>query len=75
MKLSNERLPEIQATIENVTARLEPYQYLNDQGLYTALHLRQLANELRGLEEDITSIHQDKPSDQTQKLTQEVHTV
>uniref|UniRef100_A0A4W5Q9Q9 Si:ch211-194m7.4 n=1 Tax=Hucho hucho TaxID=62062 RepID=A0A4W5Q9Q9_9TELE len=64
-----------EATIENVTARLEPYQYLNDQGLYTALHLRQLAKELRELEEDISSIHQDKPSDQTQKLTQEVHTI
>ncbi|XP_071182263.1 olfactomedin-4-like [Salvelinus alpinus] len=72
VKLSNERLPEIQATIENVTARLEPYQYLNDQGLYTALHLRQLVKGLRELEEDISSIHQDKPSDQTQKLTQEI---
>lgn len=57
VKLSIQRLPDIQAVVENVTARLEPHQYLHNRGLYTALSLRQLGEELSQLETDVGAIH------------------
>ncbi|XP_061578505.1 olfactomedin-like [Cololabis saira] len=70
--ISNQRLPEILAQVSNVTARLEPYQYLHDQGLYTTLALRQLGQELIQLEMDIDVVHKQRNNDQTRKLTKEV---
>ncbi|KAJ7997789.1 hypothetical protein DPEC_G00215770 [Dallia pectoralis] len=70
--LSNEMIPKFQATFDNLTARLEPYLYLNDLGRYTPLHLQHVAQELTKLENDIGSIHQLKPSDQTLQLTKEI---
>ncbi|KAL0968252.1 hypothetical protein UPYG_G00264330 [Umbra pygmaea] len=70
--LSNEMMPKIEATFRNLTARLEPYQYLNNMGLYTPLNLHQLIQEVRELENDISAIHQLKPSAQTQKLFKEI---
>ncbi|XP_010882357.2 olfactomedin-4-like [Esox lucius] len=73
--LSTEMIPKILATFNNLTARLEPYQYLNNLGLYTPLQLRQLAQELTELEKDIASVHNLKPSHQTQELTNEISKV
>ncbi|XP_071393482.1 olfactomedin-like isoform X1 [Centroberyx affinis] len=72
VELSNQHLPDIQAQVEKLTARLQPYQYLNDKGLYSALSLRLLGQELEQLETDISSIHTVKNNTQTQKLTKEV---
>uniref|UniRef100_UPI003AADDFA3 olfactomedin-like n=1 Tax=Centroberyx gerrardi TaxID=166262 RepID=UPI003AADDFA3 len=72
VELSNQHLPDIQAQVEKLTARLQPYQYLNDKGLYSALSLRLLGQELGQLETDISSIHTAKNNAQTQKLTKEM---
>lgn len=72
MKISNERLPLFQARVFNLTARLEPFQYLHYRGLYTALSLRTLENELGQLEMDIGDVHQQLNNAQTQKLSKEV---
>ncbi|XP_044049508.1 uncharacterized protein LOC122874965 isoform X2 [Siniperca chuatsi] len=72
LKLSSQRLPQIQALVKNVTARLEPHQYLHDQGLYTALSLRLLGQELSQLETNIGAIHSQLNNTQTQKLSKEV---
>lgn len=63
----------MQALIQNLTARLEPYQYLNNKGLYATLALRELGQELERLETDISSIHTERQSAETQKLSKEVH--
>ncbi|KAM9376493.1 olfactomedin-like [Pholidichthys leucotaenia] len=70
--ISSERLPQIQAQLTNVTARLKPYQYLHHQGLYAALSLRQLGEELSQLETDISTINSQLNNAQTQKLSKEV---
>ncbi|KAM9351951.1 olfactomedin-like [Symphorus nematophorus] len=70
--LSRQRLPQFQALIENVTARLQPHQYLHDQGLYTDLSLRLLGEELNELETDIGIVHSQLNNSQTQKLSKEV---
>lgn len=72
LNLSSQRLPDIQVLVKNMTARLEPYQYLHDQGLYTALSLQRLANEISELETDVGTIHNQLGNSQTQKLTKEV---
>ena len=72
MQLSNQRLPQFQALIKNVTARLKPYQYLHDKGLYSALSLRLLGQELSQLETDIGDIHSQLNNAQTKKLSKEV---
>lgn len=72
VRLSNEHLPRIQATIRNLTARLEPFQYLHYKGLYTALSLRQVGQELRQLETDVASLHKQSRNAQTLKLSTEV---
>ncbi|KAM4553547.1 olfactomedin-4-like [Fundulus diaphanus] len=70
--VSNQRLPQIQLQVANFTTRLEPYQYLHARGLYTALSIRQLGQELSQLETDITSVHGQLNNSQSQELTKEV---
>ncbi|XP_070828667.1 olfactomedin-like isoform X1 [Chaetodon trifascialis] len=72
VKLASQRLPGLQAVVENITARLEPHQYLHNQGLYTALSLRVLGEELSQLETDVGAIHSQLNNAQTQKLSKEV---
>uniref|UniRef100_A0A3Q3AA86 Olfactomedin-like n=1 Tax=Kryptolebias marmoratus TaxID=37003 RepID=A0A3Q3AA86_KRYMA len=55
---------------ENVTARLQPFQYLRNKGLYTVLSLRLLGQELSQLETDI-SAHTQMNNAQKQKLSKE----
>ncbi|XP_068595059.1 olfactomedin-like [Brachionichthys hirsutus] len=70
--LSNQLLPQFQHVIQNITARLQPYRYLHHQGLYTALSLRLLGQELSQLEADATAINIQLNNVQTQKLSKEV---
>ncbi|MED6255050.1 hypothetical protein ATANTOWER_003883 [Ataeniobius toweri] len=70
--ISNQRFPQIQSQVANLTARLEPYQYLHDRGLYTALSIRLLGEELSQLETDITIVHSQLNNAQSKKLTKEV---
>ncbi|KAM9376144.1 olfactomedin-like [Pholidichthys leucotaenia] len=72
VEFSSQRLPHIQAQVENFTARLEPFSYLHLRGLYTALSLRGLGEELSQLETDIGVLHSQLNNTQTQKLSKEV---
>uniref|UniRef100_A0A3B5MTP1 Olfactomedin-like domain-containing protein n=1 Tax=Xiphophorus couchianus TaxID=32473 RepID=A0A3B5MTP1_9TELE len=49
-----------------------PYRYLHDRGLYTALSIRLLGQELSQLETDITVVHSQLNNAQSQKLHKEV---
>ncbi|XP_030630330.1 olfactomedin-4-like [Chanos chanos] len=69
---TNGELPKIQAIIKNVTARIEPLKYLDTKGIYNALHLRQLSQDLEEISQMINTAHNDNPSAETQKLTKEV---
>lgn len=70
--LSSQRLPRILAMVKNITARLQPYQYLQNQGLYSELTLYQLVQELSQLKTDVGQIHSQMNSAKTQKLFEEV---
>ncbi|CAN9498692.1 unnamed protein product [Ophioblennius macclurei] len=72
VQLSSQRLPQMEDQITNMSARLEPYQYLHNRGLYTALTLRQLSEELNQLESDISVVNRRVNSTQTRKIQKEV---
>ncbi|KAM4619341.1 olfactomedin-4 [Polymixia lowei] len=72
VEVSSARLPGLQALLQNLTDRLTPFTYLNDMGVYSDLALRQLGAELQKLETDIGSLHAEKQSAETRKLTEEV---
>uniref|UniRef100_A0A8C8DN61 Olfactomedin 4-like 2 n=1 Tax=Oryzias sinensis TaxID=183150 RepID=A0A8C8DN61_9TELE len=66
-------LQQVQTCEANVMNLLsQPFQYLRHQGLYTALSLRKLGQELSQLEADIGTIHRQQNTAQTQKLSTEV---
>lgn len=69
---SLQRLPQVWDLIMNVTARLEPYQFLHYQGLYSDLALRKLQQQLSNLAEDVESLHDEFGSGETQKLSKDV---
>lgn len=58
--------------IKNITARLEPHRYLHHQGLYSALTLPQLVQELTQMETDVGNIDGQLNNKETQKLSKEV---
>ncbi|KAJ8272224.1 hypothetical protein COCON_G00110830 [Conger conger] len=69
--LTEEKLPLINATVGNITGRLNAFEYLKTRGLYQTLHLRKLSQQLEVLQKDIISTHQTNPSAKTRSLTQE----
>ncbi|XP_076878371.1 olfactomedin-4-like [Brachyhypopomus gauderio] len=70
--LSNKELPRLKATLENVTARLQTFQYLKTSGQYNSLHLRQLSQELQQLQETVGAAHQERPGADTEQLRTEL---
>ncbi|KAM8752226.1 olfactomedin-like [Acanthopagrus schlegelii] len=70
--LSSQFLPRFQALVENLTARLEPHQYLRNRGVYADLSLRLLGQELTQLEADVGDVHSQLNNTQTRKLSKEV---
>ncbi|XP_029698025.1 olfactomedin-4-like isoform X2 [Takifugu rubripes] len=71
VNLSSQSLPQMQLSIRNITARLEPHRYLHHRGLYSSLALPQLVQELTQLETDVDSIHTQLDNKKTQKLSEE----
>ncbi|XP_028848227.1 olfactomedin-4-like [Denticeps clupeoides] len=69
---TNSRLPHMLAVVENVTQRLRPFQYLNANGLYKALHLKELSAQLEELEDTIGLVHNDSPTAESQSLSREI---
>ena len=72
MTLSSQFVPQFQDLIENLTARLEPHQYLRNRGVYTDLSLHLLGQELTQLETDVGAVHSQLNNTQTHKLSKEV---
>ncbi|CAL8357556.1 unnamed protein product [Lota lota] len=69
--LSSERLPQMQALLQNLTVRLEPYLYLGKKGLHSALWLQSLGQELKKLEDDIGLLHSQGKNNEAQTLSAE----
>lgn len=72
MNLSSQRVPQLLALVQNITARLQPYQYLQHQGLYSSLALRQLVQELSQLRTNVGQIHSQMNNMKTQQISEEV---
>ncbi|KAK7892017.1 hypothetical protein WMY93_023980 [Mugilogobius chulae] len=72
VQLSSARLPYIESVVANVTARLQPHQYLQYKGLYSGLGLRQLSAEIHQLEAHVSAVHSQLNNEHTRALTQEV---
>ena len=70
--LSSERLPQMQALLQSLSARLEPYLYLSRSGLHSALWFKTLGQELKKLQSDIGLLHSQGENKQTQTLSAEV---
>lgn len=70
--VSSQRLPQFLALVQNITARLQPHQYLQDQGLYSSLALRQLVQELGQLRTNVGQIQSQMNNTKTQKISEEV---
>ncbi|XP_067292659.1 olfactomedin-4 [Pseudorasbora parva] len=66
------QLPKMELTLKNITARLKPFEYLNTKGLYNALHLRQLMDELDQIYYTASDAHKKNPSKATSDLLKEL---
>ncbi|ROL54565.1 Olfactomedin [Anabarilius grahami] len=65
-------LPSMGATLQNITARLEVFNYLHTSGLYNALHLRQLNQELEEIHQIVNEAHLQNPNNETHNLLSEL---
>lgn len=65
-------MPQLLVTVANLTERLRPFQYLNSNGLYNTLRLKQLDEEMEKLQSTIEATHNDNPSEETLKLITDV---
>ncbi|KAG1938264.1 olfactomedin-4 [Pimephales promelas] len=72
VKDSNVQLPKMELTLKEITARLKPFEYLNTNGLYNALHLRQLMEELDEIYYTASDAHKKSPSKETSDLLKEL---
>lgn len=72
MKDRNVQLPKMELALKDITARLKPFEYLNTNGLYNALHLRQLMEELDQIYSTASDALKISPSKQTNDLLKEV---
>lgn len=72
MASSSQRLPQFLALVQNITARLQPFRYLEHQGLYSSLALRQLVQELGQLRTNVGQIHNQMNTTKTQSISEEV---
>ncbi|XP_051739426.1 olfactomedin-like isoform X1 [Ctenopharyngodon idella] len=72
VKDRNVQLPKMERTLKDITARLKPFEYLNTNGLYNALHLRQLMEELDEIYYTANDAHKKNPSKATNDLLKEL---
>ncbi|MCJ8734483.1 hypothetical protein PDJAM_G00235870 [Pangasius djambal] len=69
---SAKTVPGMEATLNNVTQRLEKFQYLNNQGLYNVLHLTQLSQEIQQLHDTMNNVELDKAGGEAQRIRTEL---
>ncbi|XP_028307579.1 olfactomedin-like [Gouania willdenowi] len=72
LDISIQQFPQFETWLANLTTRVQPFQYLHQRGLYTALTLRRLDEELGQLETDIGAVHSQLNSANTHKLSTEM---
>ncbi|XDV53133.1 hypothetical protein PO909_021715 [Leuciscus waleckii] len=72
VKDRNVQLPKMELTLKDITARLKQFEYLNTKGLYNALHLRQLMEELDEIYYTASDAHKKSPSKETNDLLKEL---
>ncbi|XP_060784388.1 olfactomedin-4-like [Neoarius graeffei] len=65
-------VPEMEARLSNVTERLKKFQYLNTRGLYNALHLNQLSQEIQQLHDTMNDVQLDKNGGEAQRIRTEL---
>ncbi|XP_046705061.1 olfactomedin-4-like isoform X2 [Silurus meridionalis] len=66
---SDMTMPEMEMKLTNITQRLEKYQYLNTQGLYNTLHLKQFSLEIQHLHDTMSNV---KPGREAQQIRTEL---
>ncbi|XP_026885036.2 olfactomedin-4 [Electrophorus electricus] len=69
---TNAELPKLKVMLEDVTTRLQKFQYLKSSGQYNSLHLRQLSQELQELQQLVSATHLDRPGAETHKIGKEL---
>ncbi|TRY93639.1 hypothetical protein DNTS_029707 [Danionella cerebrum] len=73
IRITNAELPVMEATLQNITARLKSFDYLYTSGLFSALHLRQLKQELQEIHQSVNETYMRSPSKETTKLLHELN--
>ncbi|KAL0155739.1 hypothetical protein M9458_050002 [Cirrhinus mrigala] len=63
----------MEATLRNISARLKAFDYLHTSGLYSALHLRQLSQELEEIHQSVNETHMQNPNKETHDLLNELN--
>ncbi|KAG7329519.1 hypothetical protein KOW79_007693 [Hemibagrus wyckioides] len=66
--VSEKTVPKMEATLKNVTQRVGRFQYLNTRGLYNALHLKELSQEIQHLQDTMDDEALDKDGEEAQKI-------
>ncbi|KAI1890077.1 hypothetical protein AGOR_G00169500 [Albula goreensis] len=75
LSLTGKKMPEIRATVGNITDRLSEFEYVKTSGQYHSLQLRQLNKQLEELDRDISTLRRTNPSAETKALTQELEKI
>ncbi|RXN21911.1 olfactomedin-4-like protein [Labeo rohita] len=70
---TNAELPMMKDTLQNISARLKAFDYLYTSGLYSALHLRQLNQELEEIHQSVNETHTQNPNKETHNLLIELN--
>ncbi|XP_026059063.1 olfactomedin-4-like [Carassius auratus] len=73
MRNTNAELPMMEATLQNISARLKAFDYLHTSGLYSELHLRQLNQELEEIHQSVNETHMQNPNKETHNLLSELN--
>ncbi|RXN21921.1 olfactomedin-4-like protein [Labeo rohita] len=72
IKDRNVLMPKIELTLKKIKDRLAPFEYLNTNGLYNALHLQKLTDELDEIYYTARDANKKNPSKETEDLLKEV---
>uniref|UniRef100_A0A8C1DSF6 Olfactomedin-like domain-containing protein n=1 Tax=Cyprinus carpio carpio TaxID=630221 RepID=A0A8C1DSF6_CYPCA len=73
LRNTNAELPMMEATLQNISARLKAFGYLHTSGLYSALQLQQLNRELEEIHQSVNETHKQNPNKETHNLLSELN--
>ncbi|XP_052399986.1 olfactomedin-4 [Carassius gibelio] len=73
LRNTNAELPMMEATLQNISARLKAFGYLHTSGLYSALHLQQLNQEIEEIQQSVNKTHLQNPNKETHDLLSELN--